>query len=890
MNSTIEYFPPLIDERSFLSPLNGSSLPLEIFRDAIKSGNDKLKMLFDQGETMTQLVKQRAGLIDFLLRQTWSRLIPEDADIALIAVGGYGRGELHPASDVDLLFLLGDIDNETLSDPLGTLLTFFWDIGLEVGHSVRTVQECVAEATLDITVITSLMEARPICGPKHLFEDLKRSITTDRIWPSDRFFEAKLEEQKKRYQKYDDTVSSLEPNLKECPGGLRDIQTIDWVVKRHFDANRMSDLVAHGFMTETEYWDLKFGQDWLWRVRFALHLHTGRCEDRLLFDYQKTLADEFGFQDDPAGLGIEKFMQQYYQTAIRISRMNEMLLQHFREVIVLKCHLDEPKPLNSRFQSRSGFLEVVDEQIFAKNSLAMLELFLVMEQHPELNGVRASTIRLIRDHRNEIDDKFRASPEARAMFMAILRQSQGITNELRRMNRYGILSRYIPAFANIVGRMQYDLFHVYTVDEHTLFVVRNLRRFKIAKHRNEFPLCSDIMERLYYPELLFLAALFHDIAKGRGGDHSMLGADEAYKFCRLHNLSDRDSQLVSWLVKKHLIMSMTAQRKDISDPEVIGEFAKIVGNPVRLDYLYLLTIADIRATDPKKWNNWKNSLLRELYNVTKQAMLRGLQNPQERDEIVQNKQAGALHLLKSDGIEKDEVIHYWLSLSLDYFLYFSWEEIAWQTKLVLSAKPETLPLVVLRNSTTRGGTEVFTYVEDRKALFALTTSLLDQLGLNIVSARIETTDTRLTINSFLVLEADGSAVEDAARKEKIKRTLKRALDEPASTDSGVYRRVPRHLKHFSIPTRIDFAQDYANHRTIMKLNTDDRPGLLSQVGYAFAENSVRVISAKIATIGAEVDDTFFISDHRNLPLEGRERFEKLEKAIHDRLDSKTDKK
>ncbi|MCB1867791.1 MAG: [protein-PII] uridylyltransferase [Gammaproteobacteria bacterium] len=890
MNTAPEFFPPLIDESDFLGQLQESKSPLPLFRDAIKRGNERLKTLFNQGETMTQLVKQRAGLIDFLLLQAWSRMIPEDAEASLVAVGGYGRGELHPASDIDLLILLGDGETETLSESLGALITFLWDIGLEVGHSVRTVQECVAEAKLDITVITSLMEARALFGPIYLFEKLKRAIATDKMWPSDRFFEAKQEEQNKRYQKYEDTVSSLEPNLKEGPGGLRDIQTIDWVVKRHFDADRMSDLVTHGFLTETEYWDLKFGQDWLWRIRFALHLHTGRCEDRLLFDHQKTLADQFGFQDDHAGLGIEKFMQEYYQTAIRINRMNEMLLQHFREVIVLKCHLEDPKPLNKRFQSRSGFLEVVDDQVFEKHPLAMLELFLIMEQHPGLNGVRASTIRLIRDQRRTIDHKFRASPEARAMFMAILRQGQGITSELRRMNRYGILSRYIPAFANIVGRMQYDLFHVYTVDEHTLFVVRNLRRFMIAEHRNEFPLCSEIIEKLYYPELLFLAALFHDIAKGRGGDHSTLGAEEAYRFCRLHKLSDRDSLLVSWLVKHHLIMSMTAQRKDISDPEVIGDFARIVGNPVRLDYLYLLTIADIRATDPKKWNNWKNSLLRELYNVTKQALLRGLQNPQERDEIIQNKQSGALHLLKSDGFEREQVIQYWLTLSLDYFLYYSWEEIAWQTKLVLTAKPDALPLVVLRNSAIRGGTEVFTYIEDRQALFAQTTSLLDRLGLNIVSARIETTDTQLTINSFLVLEEDGSPVEDPVRKEKIMQTLKNALKEPASSDIRVLRRVPRQLKHFSIPTRVDFAQDPANHRTIMKLNTDDRPGLLSQVGYAFAENGIRLISAKIATIGAEVDDTFFISDQENRPLAERETFERLEKAIHDRLDSKTDKK
>ncbi|MCB1760113.1 MAG: [protein-PII] uridylyltransferase [Gammaproteobacteria bacterium] len=877
-------YPSLIDQAEFTARLASGESPLPLFRTFIKHGNQRLRELFDQGGAMIQLVKQRAGMIDFLLQQAWLRSIPEQSDAALVAVGGYGRGELHPGSDIDLLILLGDSDPAPLEEPLSRLLTFCWDIGLEVGQSVRTVAECVSEAKQDITVITSLVEARLLCGPAPLFEGLKVAIGSDRIWPSDRFFEVKLEEQKKRYLKYDDTVSSLEPNLKEGPGGLRDIQTIDWVVKRHLNANRMSDLVKHGFLTESEYRDLKAAQEWLWRIRFALHLHTGRGEDRLLFDYQRMLAEDFGFKDSEDGLGIEKFMQQYYQTAIRISRMNEMLLQLFREVILLKSHLDPPKPINRRFQSRSGYLEVVDEEIFVNSPLAMLELFLVMAQHPELNGVRASTIRLIRNQRAAIDDRFRASPEARAMFMEILRQPQGITHELRRMSRYGILSRYIPAFANIVGRMQYDLFHVYTVDEHTLFVIRNLRRFMIDKHRHEFPLCSDIMERIYAPELLYLAALFHDIAKGRGGDHSRLGASDALEFCSQHGLSERDATLVAWLVEKHLLMSMTAQRKDISDPEEIYQFASVIETPVQLDYLYLLTIADMRATDPKKWNNWKNALMRDLYNATKQALLRGLQNPQEREEIIQNKQAGASHFLQAEGIDRETVNQHWLTLSLDYFLYYSWEEIAWQTKMVLTADDADLPLVVLRNSGTRGGTEVFTYAPDREDLFAITTSLLDQLGLNIVTARIETTDKDLTINSFLVLETDGKPVTDKNRRERIRSALRQALANPAKSGGAVLRRIPRQLKHFSTPTRIDFADDQTNLRTIMKLSTDDRPGLLSQVGYAFADCGIRLINAKIATIGAEADDTFFITDRDNRPLQEREQIERLERAIHDRLD------
>ncbi len=859
--------------------------PLPLFRQALKAGSDAIVERFRQGESVVDLVHLRARFIDFLLCEAWALKIPADADAALVAVGGYGRGELHPASDIDLLILLGESDYDHLAEPLGELLTFFWDIGLEVGHSVRTVAECVSEAEQDVTIATTLMESRLLTGPAELFATLREQTGGDRIWPSDRFFDAKLEEQRRRYEKYDNSISALEPNIKEGPGGLRDIQTIHWVVKRHFGADTLSQLVTHGFLTRDEYDDLKAGTAFLWKIRFALHILAGRREDRILFDYQRTLAEQFGYQDDERELGVERFMQRYFTTALRMSRMNEMLLQLFQEVIVLKCHLDQPKPINRRFQSRSGYLEAVNDQVFDRTPLAMLEMFLIMEQHPELNGVRASTIRLIRSHRHLIDDHFRQSLAARSLFMEIMRQPRGLTQALRSMNRYGILARYIPAFANVVGRMQYDLFHVYTVDEHTLFVIRNLRRLMIEEHRGEFPLLSDIMGRLPKPELLFLAGLFHDVGKGRGGDHSKLGAMDALAFCRLHQLSDHDSRLVAWLVENHLLMSITAQRRDISDPDVVREFAETVGDPVRLDYLYLLTVADIRATDPKKWNNWKNSLLRELYYATKQALLRGLENPQDREEIIQNKQAGARHLLTADGLDAERINRYWLTLSLDYFLHHTWEEIAWQTKVVLTASPEQLPLVLVRNASTRGGSEVFTYTRDDSNLFAVTTSVLDQLGLNIVSARIETSDTGHTINSFIVLEENGRPIGEQARKEEIQTVLRHALANPAEQDLAVSRRVPRQLKHFAVQTRIDFVDDPANLRTIMKLVAADRPGLLSQVGHAFSTCGIRLINAKIATIGAEAEDTFFLTDQDNRPLRDREQFRCLEQAINERLDA-----
>jgi [protein-PII] uridylyltransferase len=829
------------------------------------------------------VIALRAQMIDNLLIQAWRLKMPETADAALVAVGGYGRGELHPGSDIDIMILLGDEDPDTLAEPLCELLTFFWDMGLEVGHSVRTVAECIEQATADITIATNILEARLLAGAPDLYSAMKETTGPDKIWPSDTFFRAKWEEQKQRYLKYDEATSNLEPNVKESPGGLRDIQMVGWVVKRHYGAETMHDLVVHDFLTEEEYLDLMDGQDFLWRIRFALHTMAGRREDRILFDYQRLLAEQFGYEDDEQDLGVEKFMQAYYRTSLKLRRMNEMLLQLFQEVILLRCHLDDPKPINRRFQSRSGFLEVVHEDVFKHSPLALLELFLIMEQHPELNGVRASTIRLVRSHRNLIDDKFRADLAARSLFMEILRQPKGITHELRRMNRYGILARYIPAFLFIVGRMQYDLFHVFTVDTHILFVIRNLRRLTVPEYRHEYPLCSDIMERLPKHELLYLAALFHDIAKGRGGDHSELGAKDAWEFCKHHGLSDYDSRLVSWLVEKHLVMSITAQRKDTSDPDVIFDFAQIVQTPVRLDYLYLLTMSDIRATDPSKWNSWKNSLLKDLYIATKQALLRGLQNPQERDEVIGNKRAGALHMLKSESMDPDAALEHWAGLSLDYFLYHTWEEIAWQTKMVLTTKADDLPRVILRKSSTRGGSEIFLFGPDREELFAITTSQMDQLGLNIVSARIETANNGLTLNSFLVLEDDGSPIESMERKIEVESRLKQMVANLDATPKNVTRRISRQLKHFTTPTRVDFVQDYGNQRTIMKLVADDRPGLLSQVGYAFVDCGIKLINAKIATIGAEAEDTFFITDKENKPLSERSQFSRLEQEIIERL-------
>lgn len=876
---------------------NGVGPALPLFRAALQSAQQTLKEQFLNGVPATALVHSRADVIDQLLTRAWHRWVAADDcmatlshpaadDIALIAVGGYGRGELHPGSDIDLLILLQNNNHSLYQERLEQFLVFLWDIGLEVGHSVRSLQECINEAERDITIATNLMESRLLAGPQALYETLRAATGPARIWPSRRFFEAKWQEQIARHTKYHDTAYNLEPNVKEGPGGLRDIQMIGWVAKRHFGATTLHDLVVHNFLTEAEHEALIAGQNFLWQVRFALHILTGRREDRLLFDHQQTIARQFGYRDEEHRLAIEQFMKEYYRTIMELNRLNEMLLQLFQEAILYADSPATVMPINSRFQSCNGFIEVTRDGIFKRYPFALLEIFLLMQQHPELKGVRATTIRLIRDHRYLINDKFRDDLRNRSLFMEILRQPRGVTHELRRMNRYGLLAAYLPVFGAIVGQMQYDLFHVYTVDEHTLMVVRNLRRLTVPEFSHELPMCSELIQHIPKPEILYLSALFHDIAKGRGGDHSELGAHDAIAFCLHHGLSQYDARFAGWLVKNHLIMSGTAQRKDISDPQVIADFAAIVGDQVHLDYLYLLTVSDIRGTNPTLWNSWKASLLAELYNTTKRALRRGLEHVIDRAERLDEARQQALALLQKQQLNIPAIEHFWYALGDDYLLRHSADEIAWHTSAILQSTPADWPLVLVRQQPLRGGTEIFIYARDQEHLFATTTQTLDQLGLTILDARIITAKSGFTLDTYIVLEASGEPIENEHRLQEIPVALKQRLEHLGEKPAYVARRPPRKLKYFPTPTEITFNNDERNQRTVMELITTDRPGLLSRVGQALDECGVRLQNAKIATFGARVEDVFFVTDKNNQPLHATAQFSKIRDSIIKHLDEK----
>jgi [protein-PII] uridylyltransferase len=875
----------LLDRARFRRALSATDKPLPLFRATLDEGSEMIRQRFDSDEPISNLVALRARMVDFLLEHAWRMLIPKGAKVALVAVGGYGRGELHPGSDVDLLILLHPQAEESgVLDSIECFVRFLWDLKLDIGHSVRSVEQCKEEAAHDLTIITNLMESRFLTGYKRLFNSMRRAIEPDRMWSSAEFFAAKAEEQRKRHSR-GDLASNLEPNIKECRGGLRDIQTIGWVLKRHYRAESLHDLVAHGFINEAEYRALADGQELLWRIRFALHVLSKRHEDRLLFDHQRTLAAWFGYADKDHSLAVEQFMQLFYRTITRLQTLNERLLQLFDEAILQANKTAVVTPLNRRFRAHNGYIEVIDPEVFHRTPFALLEIFLLLQQHPELKGIRAATIRAIRFSRHEVDQPFREDLRDRSLFMEILRQPLHVARELRRMNRYGILGRYIPAFGNIVGRMQFDLFHMYTVDEHTLNLVRNLHHFALPEKEEEHPFCHHIMGRIPKRELLYLGGLFHDIAKGRGGDHSTLGMADAREFCQLHDLPKWDTDLVVWLVQNHLIMSMVAQRQDINDPDVILEFARRMGDITHLDYLYLLTVADVRATDPNKWNSWKDSLLKELYNNTKRALLRGLDNPEEVGQLAAEQRRKTLEILGREGVDEAAIRPYWDSMQQDYFLQFSIEGLAWHAHRFLETEQVELPLVRVRRRTGRGGSEVMIISRDRDLLFADSTCLLDQLRLNIVSARLETMANGLILDSFTVLEEDGEPIDDDFREKEIIDRLTDALavnERPQLCLSGI---PTRRQRHFDIPSRIDYCRDPAGQRTIMKLVTRDRPGLLAIIGGIFHHCGVRLHGAKIATIGAEAEDTFFITDRAGNTLSEKAQYNCLHQQILSQIDN-----
>ncbi|HXV06841.1 MAG TPA: [protein-PII] uridylyltransferase, partial [Burkholderiales bacterium] len=651
------------------APARGEARSAEFKRQLVE-GRAALETAYRVRPNPPALLKRQAALVDRVLREVWAAAAMPSG-LTLVAVGGYGRGTLFPYSDVDVLVLLpeeaDDGDRERVSQLVGRL----WDIGVELGHSVRTIEQCLSEARQDITVQTNLLEARWVAGSKPLFRRFDSTIHAHLEVQA--FFEAKLLEQQQRHSRFNDTAYNLEPNLKEGPGGLRDLTTILWISAASGTGRSWKDLSRHGVITAEEAQRIGRDERALQDLRIRLHYHSRRREDRLVFDLQTPLAQELGFADTPAKRSSEQLMQRYYRTARAVTQLNEIILQNLRAIVFPAPDL-RPRRLDERFEARHELLAACDPAVFEREPQAILEVFELMQRHPELKGIEAGTLRALWRSAKGIDALFRRDPGNRERFLGMFRYGAGLTHALRRMNRYDVLGRYLPPFGRIVGQMQHDLFHVYTVDEHILMVVRNLRRFAVTDFAHEYPLCSRLMTEFERPEVLYLAGLFHDIAKGRGGDHSTLGGVDARRFCRNHGLGEEDTELIAWLVERHLHMSSVAQKHDLADAAVIAEFARVVQTDRRLVALYLLTVADIRGTSPKVWNAWKGKLLEDLFWSTRR-FFGGDTDP--AGSRLQARQKLALEKLRLYAVPDGAHAKLWSRLDTTYFLRHDAREIAW---------------------------------------------------------------------------------------------------------------------------------------------------------------------------------------------------------------------
>ena len=818
-------------------------------REQLKLGRQTIVADYEQDRRPERLLKRIRQNTDLVLTRAWKQFnMPSAA--ALVAVGGYGRGELFPYSDIDLLILLPAAPDQDLKTKLEQLVQLLWDLGLEIGHSIRTVDECLTESAADITVQTSLMEARLIYGSKTLFAELQHRCTL--AMDARAFFQDKILELRQRHVKYENTPYSLEPNCKESPGGLRDLQVILWVAKAAGLGDSWRKLAERDMITPTEARQLAAKERAFKDIRIRLHLHARRREDRLIFDVQSAIAETFGFVKTDTRRASEVLMQRYYWAAKAVTQLNTILLQNIEAHLFPQASVS--RVVSPRFNEVNGMIDIAHERVFAETPSALLEIFLLLEQHGELKGMTARTRRAIWHERFRIDTKFRRDPAHRELFMQIIRAPKGITHTLRLMNQLSILGRYLPNFRRIIGQMQHDLFHVYTVDQHILMVVRNVRRFAIPEHAHEYPFCSQLMANFSQPWLIYVAALFHDIAKGRGGDHSELGKRDARAFCRAHGMSKEETQLVVFLVEHHLLMSQVAQKQDLSDPEVVRTFVKTVKNERYLTALYLLTVADIRGTSPKVWNAWKGKLLEDLYRMSLRVL--GGEAP-SADRELRNRQQEAIASLRLYGLSEHAHEALWKTLDVGYFLRHDASEIAWQTRVLCEHTQSEKAIVRCRLGPIGEGLQVVVYLRDRPDLFARICSYFDRKNFSILDAKVQTTRNGYALDTFLVSEP---TFADNYREliTLIEHDLGQWLQSESELPPPGKARLSRLSRTFPITPAVHLQPDERGQYHLLSVSASDRTGLLYSIASVLARYKVNLHTAKITTLGERVEDVFLV--------------------------------
>ncbi|MDP2762779.1 MAG: [protein-PII] uridylyltransferase [Sideroxyarcus sp.] len=815
-------------------------------RDSLRRARQALLERYLVEPNPARYLRDHTRVIDEHLRRLW-RASGLPAELALVAVGGYGRAELYPRSDVDLLILLPQEADGALQNRLQELVSQWWDTGLEVGHSVRTVAQCLA-ASNDITVQTNLLEARLVDGSTALFETLQQSLQAQLDVRA--FYLAKQHEQSERYKRYTDIDFNLEPNLKESPGGLRDLHSVLWIARAAGLGHAWPALAQNGLLSVSEAYQAQRHQRLLQDMRIRLHQLCGRHDDRLVFDYQQQLAQQLHIAATLQLRASERMMRRYYRTKREIQLLNDVLMQTLRARLFPQA---ETRALNQHFIARGDKLGVIDDQLFEQSPGAILKSFLLLQQYPELTGFSAATVRALWRARRLIGREFRADPANRELFMRIFRHEQGLTHILRRMNQMDILGRYLPAFGRIVGQMQHDLFHVYTVDEHILMVVRNLRRASLPEYAHEFPLSSRLIGQFEQPHLLYLAALFHDIAKGRGGDHSRLGRRDAIRFCQQHAIPQHDTALIVWLVEHHLLLSATAQKQDLSDQDVIAAFAAHIPDERHLTALYLLTVADVRGTSPKIWNAWKGKLLEDLYQATRHYLVHG----RIADQIGATQREAAA-MLSLDAIQPEFYRAFWAQLDDDYFIRHEAQEIAWHTRVLARPGGMIKPVIKTRLSRIGEGLQVLVFQPDQPYLFARICNFFARLNYNIMEAKVHTTRLGYALDSFLVMDANNDKTAYRDVMNYIEYALAEYIGDAATIPEPAFGRQSRQLKHFPIAPEVDIRLDEKGH-CILSLIAGDRPGLLARIAYLLTRHQVTIRSAKINTLGARVEDTFWLA-------------------------------
>ena len=814
-----------------------------------------------------ELIENRCDFYDALLIQLWQEMeLSEQQEISLIAVGGYGRREMFPLSDLDFLILVEQTPIPEIEEKITQFIQFLWDCGFEVGNSVRTLAQCESEGKQDITIATNLLEARFLTGNRPHFDALNELVKRADFWSKEDFFNAKVQEQIERYQRYHNTAYNLEPDIKFSPGGLRDLHLLYWVALRHSGALTLEAILQSGFIYPQEYQQLQESRAFLFKVRFALHLILKRYDNRLLFDRQIKVSELLGFRGE-GNPAVEKMMKCFFQALHRISLISNLLIQHYRENVLSSNQDTVIDQLDDDFQLINQSLCLRNSFVFQEKPARILDLFFYLTQYEHAN-IHSDTLRQLQISLDQLSQKLCEIPAAREKFLRLFNQPNAIKRAFMPMHQYGVLTAYLPQWQAIEGLMQFDLFHIYTVDEHTLRVMLKLESFLSQESAQEHPIAHRIFSQLSDRTLLYIAALFHDIAKGRGGDHAELGAEDVADFAQLHGLDRREIDTLAWLVKSHLLMSITAQRRDIHDPEVVMNFAEAVQNQVRLDYLTCLTVADICATNGNLWNSWKRSLFASLYEFTGRQFVQGMKELLDYSEKSAENRKLAQQILTQDYSDIAPILieQLWARCPEDYFVRNTPKQIACHTSLLVGFS-EAL-LVKISNRFSLGGTEVFIYCQDQPHLFNKVVSTIGAKKFSIHDAQIITTQDGYVFDSFIITELNGELVEFDRRRE-LEQALTVALQSEKLPALSI---VPnRQLQHFTVQTDVRFLQENKKEHTEMELVALDKAGLLAQVSQIFTELNLNLLNAKITTVGEKAEDFFILTNQFGQALDSQQR-------------------